>query len=336
VIDTSASAFTVVPCVALLLAATGSLVLELTLAEFERLPAAVGVTAIATVAEPPLAIVPSGHVTTPVATEHVPCDGVAEPNVTPAGSGSLTETPWASDGPAFVTVSVYVSVAPTEIGSTSSVFVIARSALVATVVPCVAESFALFVSVVLVETVAVFDNAAVREALTCTVSVRTTFAPEASVPMFHVTVPPDGEPPFDAETKLVPAGSGSEIWTFCAVDGPAFDAVRVYVRSVPAVTGSTESVFVSETSTRGLTVVPCVAELFPGVGSEVDDVTVAVFESDPSMLVFTTTLIVAFAPFAIVPSGQDTVPAACEHEPCDGVAETKVTPAGNGSLTDTL
>jgi hypothetical protein len=208
---------------------------------------------------------------------------------------------------------------PTEIGSTSSVFVSARSADVATAVPWVAESFATFVSVVLVETVAVFDSAAVREALTWTVRVRTAFAPDASAPMFHVTVPPPSAPPFEADTKDVPTGSGSEIWTLFAVEGPAFAAVSVYVRLVPAVTGSTESVFVSETSTRGLIVVPCDAELFAGVGSEVVDETVAELVIDPSIVDATTTVTVAFAPLAIEPSEQMKVPAACENVTCEGV-----------------
>ena len=41
----------------------------------------------------------------------------------------------------------------------------------------------------------------------------------------------------------------------------------------------------------------------------------------------------ALAPFAMVPSGQVTVPADCEQVPCEGVAESKVTPAGSVSLS---
>jgi hypothetical protein len=53
------------------------------------------------VAPAPLAIVPSGHVTVLADCEQVPCEGVAELNVTPAGSVSLTETLVAADGPEF-------------------------------------------------------------------------------------------------------------------------------------------------------------------------------------------------------------------------------------------
>jgi hypothetical protein len=106
VIETSASALTVVPCVALLFPAKGSDVVDVTVAVFDRAPELVGVTTTETVAFAPLAIVPSEHVSVLAATAHEPCDGVAETNVTPAGSGSEIETFWASDGPPFVAVSV--------------------------------------------------------------------------------------------------------------------------------------------------------------------------------------------------------------------------------------
>ena len=37
---------------------------------------------------------------------HLPCDGEADTKVSPAGNGSRTTTPWASDGPALLTVKV--------------------------------------------------------------------------------------------------------------------------------------------------------------------------------------------------------------------------------------
>jgi len=55
------------------------------------------------VAAPPLATVPRWHVTVPL---HEPWLGVAETSVSPAGSGSSTVTLWASNGPAFDTLSV--------------------------------------------------------------------------------------------------------------------------------------------------------------------------------------------------------------------------------------
>ena len=40
----------------------------------------------------------------PLDSEQVPCEGVAESNVTPAGSVSVTDTPVALDGPALATL----------------------------------------------------------------------------------------------------------------------------------------------------------------------------------------------------------------------------------------
>ena len=68
-------------------------------------PAAVGVTVMVTVALSPLARLPRLQVTGAVPLQ-VPWLGVAEPNVTPLGSVSVTVTMVASDGPSLVTVSV--------------------------------------------------------------------------------------------------------------------------------------------------------------------------------------------------------------------------------------
>ena len=43
----------------------------------------------------------------------------------------------------------------------------------------------------------------------------------------------------------------------------------------------------------------------------------------------------ALAPFATVPSWQETVTPDCEHVPCEGVAESKVTPGGSVSVSST-
>ena len=53
----------------------------------------------------------------------------------------------------------------------------------------------------------------------------------------HVT--PDGE--LDAETNWVYAGSVCRTTTFCALDGPLLRTTRLYVRLLPAITGSGES-----------------------------------------------------------------------------------------------
>ena len=95
-------------------------------------------------------------------------------------------------------------------------------------------------------------------------------------------------PPSEAETKLVPAGNGSETDTAAASDGPALSTVSVYVRFVPAVTGSGESDFVSDRSALCVTVSLSLALLLPAVGSVVPAAAaVAVFVSVPAAELFT-------------------------------------------------
>ncbi len=104
--DRFAAGFTVVAALAVLFAELGSLMVDAALAWFVIDPVVVGVTLIWTLALAPFAIVPSGQVTVPADCEHVPCEGVADVNVTPAGSVSLRETLGAADGPAFWTPTV--------------------------------------------------------------------------------------------------------------------------------------------------------------------------------------------------------------------------------------
>jgi hypothetical protein len=94
---------TVVEVVAELFAVTGSGVVEVTLAVFVSVPAAVGVTTMVMVAVAAFANVPRLQVTV-VVPEHEPVDAVAETKVTPAGNPSVTATPWAASGPLLVTV----------------------------------------------------------------------------------------------------------------------------------------------------------------------------------------------------------------------------------------
>src|SRR5262245_6137566 len=65
-----------------------------------------------------------------------------------------------------------------------------------------------------------------------------------------------------------------------AFDGPAFDAVIVYVTLPPATAEVTPSVFVTAKSACGSSVSVSVAELLPGVGSvtPAGALTVAVFD----------------------------------------------------------
>ena len=82
-----------------------SVAAELTLAVFVIEPCACGVTMIETLALPPVEIEPRLQVTVPDACEHEPCDGVAETNVTPLGSVSVTVVLLAALGPALLMLS---------------------------------------------------------------------------------------------------------------------------------------------------------------------------------------------------------------------------------------
>jgi hypothetical protein len=90
VIERSAAGFTVVAALALLLPVLGSLTFEATVAVFVIEPVACGRTTICTVAFAPFATVPSEHETVTPVCEHVPCDGVADSNVTLLGSVSVS------------------------------------------------------------------------------------------------------------------------------------------------------------------------------------------------------------------------------------------------------
>ena len=91
-----------------------------------------------------------------------------------------------------------------------------------------------------------------------------------------------------------------------------------------------ESVKVGELTT----VTVDVAVLFSGLGSETEELTMAVFVIVPTVVGVTTMLTAAFTPVAIVPRLQVIV-AAPVQLPWLDVTETKVTPAGNLSVSVT-
>jgi len=99
----SADATTGVLTVAVLFVGTGSVSFAATLAVFVRVPTAVGLTRIVTVACPEFASVPRLQLTVAV---QVPWLGVAETKVTLAGTASVKVTPVAGEGPLLVTVRV--------------------------------------------------------------------------------------------------------------------------------------------------------------------------------------------------------------------------------------
>ena len=137
--DRSAVRVTDVSALAELSEAFGSKASEVSLAVLVIAPSFCGRTLTSTVAPWPFAIVPSAQVTVPLDCEQLPCEGVAESNVTPAGRLSVTCTLAALEGPALCAVSVYVSCWPACTGSGASAFVSERSAAGPTVVVALAE-----------------------------------------------------------------------------------------------------------------------------------------------------------------------------------------------------
>src|SRR5205823_12912580 len=107
-------------------------------------PVAVTVAVRARVTEAPLAMAPMSQ--TPVPLVYVPWLGVAETNVSPAGSWSVICTPVASEGPLLVTVIVKVTFDPTVTVPLLAILATAMSARETTFVRSVAVSFAVFTS----------------------------------------------------------------------------------------------------------------------------------------------------------------------------------------------
>jgi hypothetical protein len=104
------------------------------------------------------------------------------------------------------------------------------------------------------------------------------------------------------------------------------------VSGLPTATGSGASVFVIDRSACAVTVVDADALLLPGTGSVTPLVTLAVLFNVPPVVGVTTMVTVALAPFPRTPMEQITVLVPLQL-PWLGVADTYVTPAGNGSLT---
>jgi hypothetical protein len=185
-------------------------------------------------------------------------------------------------------------------------------------------------------------------ASTFTTSVKVAVPPAAKVGLVAVMfpVPPTAGvvvvQPAGAvnETKVVLAGTASVRLALSASLGPALLAVIVYVMLAPGATGSGESVFVTDRFADGAaTVVVSVSELLLESSSGVEDATVAVLlmvvPGAVPGFTFTTNVTVGNVVTATVPRVHVTV-AVPVQVPCDGVAETKVVPAGTASVRVTL
>ena len=228
---------------------------------------------------------------------------------------------------------------PSATGSTASVFVIARSALVVRASTSVAESFAGFGSTMGDdEIVAVLDSkGSAYAAGIAIVSWYETEPPDTKgADVVHVNMPAAMTQSASTSEPFVPTGIASVTTTPAgSVDGPSFVSVMEYVVDVPATTEATPSVLAIRRSAAGVTVVVSMSELFARAGSDVVADTVAVSVISPSIVVVTTIVTVAVAPNGTTPSGQVTTPAACEQLPWLGVADTNVTDPGSVSVTTT-
>jgi hypothetical protein len=139
----------------------------------------------------------------------------------------------------------------------------------------------------------------------------------------------------DAAVGRSPAGTASETVTVptvgAAVAPGRLETASVYADADPRTNVAGRCVFAIVRS-GATTSVGVVEELLPGTGSFDVDVTVAVLPIGPATEVFTKRVTVAVSPGAMLPSAHVTV-VVPEHVPWDGVAETKLVPAGRTSVT---
>src|SRR3954468_22525297 len=261
----------------------------------------------------------------------------------------------ASDGPPFRSRTWYVTTSPARTGSGESPTPAERSAEVATVVAVLALSFAPFgsASPCVAEAVSESVDPLGLSDATCTTSVKVRLAPLARLAAVHLTVPPEPtagvvhEKPDGAstDTNVVPDGRSSVSATSVASEGPLFASPSVYVRSVPAVTGSGESLALADTSAEVATVVVLLALSLPVFGSPSSCEMLAVFDNvDPlgrSGATCTTSVKVPPAPFDMLEAVQLTVPpeptlGVVHVKPLGAVTDTKLVLAGRVSPSVTL
>ena len=273
-----------------------------------------------------------------VQTQPVP---VAETKVTPAGRVSATDSEAASDGPLLLTTREYETEPPATTVA-GPVFTIARSADAVTPVVVDVVLLAGTGSAVVDEIDAVFVRVvACAGAVTTTVIVGAV-VPVASVGRVQVTetlpVLVQVQPVPVAETKVTPAGRVSVTETEAASDGPLFAPTREYVTVPPAVTVP-GPVLVRERSAEAVTVVLATEVLLAPFGSAVVEDTDAVLVSVVAWAGAVTTTVMVGAVDPVTSAGRvqvtETLPVLVQVQPVP-VAETKVTPAGRVSPTDSV
>ena len=343
VIARSAEAVTPVLVDEVLLAGTGSAVVDDTDAVFVRLPACAGAVTTTVIAGAVAPVARVGRVhptdTLPVLVQVQPAPA-ADTKVTPAGRVSVTETAAASDGPLSTTDNEYVTLAPATTVA-GPVLVIARSAEAVTPVVIEDVLFAGTGSAVVDDTEAVLVSEAVcAGAVTTTVMVGAV-TPVASAGWVQVTdvlaTLVHVQPVPAADTNVTPAGRVSVTETAAASDGPLLTITREYV-TVPLAVTVPGPVLVIERSAEALTVVFTVEVLFPGTGSAVVDDTDAVFVRAAAWAGAVTTTVIVGAVAPVTSAGRvqvtEVLPTLVHVHPVPA-AETKVTPAGKVSATDT-
>ena len=279
-----------------------------------------------------------------------PAGVTSEAKVVPAGRVSVIAAEAATVGPALDTVMLYVTVLPAPTGSGLSVIVTDRSALAVTVVVAVALLLPRFVSGVGEPTETVFVTTVPFATAAPTLTTRANVeVPTAIVPgteQLNAPVPPatgavQNHPGDVIETMVVFAGIEPDTSGATALLGPALVTTNVYVKSLPAKTGSAESDSVTLRSANVFTLVVAVALLLAALLSPVADVTATVFDNGRAIVGATATdstnVALPTGKFAFV---QDTVPplptAGVVHDqPATTGSETKAVPAGSVSDHDT-
>ena len=134
---------------------------------------------------------------------------------------------------------------------------------------------------------------------------------------------------------MKPDGNGSVSTTSCASDGPLLVNVMVYDKSLPATTGSIESVLTTWRSADGAPVLVSSSVLFVGFGSNVSEVTVAVLYKTVALgPVAPTTVIVRNSPVAMIGKSQEMpAPSGDSTQLSDGCTDRPTNPAGKVSVT---
>ena len=168
------------------------------------------------------------------------------------------------------------------------------------------------------------------EAFTVATIVKVALAPLAKFPILQfgaLHVPVDGV----ALTKVYPAGKTSFTVTPVALLGPALLAVIVKVTLLPTFGVGLLTVLLTAKFVCGTGTGVDVEVLLPGVGSTSVPEIVAVLAYGPEAFTVATIVKVALAPLAKFPILQF----GALHVPVDGVALTKVYPAGKTSFTVT-